>query len=313
MSLLLGIDVGTTATKGLLLDSATGVVAEAERPARLYSPHPGWAEQDPGEWWANVCSLTRELASEARIAAVGVSGMVPCTVLLDERDQPLRYSIQQNDARAVQEIEVLRRRLGAARVLARTGSDITQQSLGPRLMWLAQHEPDVWRKARTIVGSYDYIVSRLTGERTVEQNWALETGLFDMETGTWANDILEAAGGTRALLPAIRRPEEVVGTVSTSAAAETGLGVGVPVVSGTADHIGSAFAAGILDEGDVLLKLGGAGDIMLALDEVVVDERLFLDFHLLPDRYLLNGCMATSGSLVRWFQRELAGGASLDD
>ena len=313
MSLLLGIDIGTTATKALLLDPTVGVVAEAERATRLDSPHTGWAEEDPEEWWTNVCLVTRELTSDVDVAAVGVSGMVPCTVLLDENDRPLRRSIQQNDSRSVTEIDELRKRLTDARILERTGSAITQQSIGPRILWLAQHEPDVWRRTRSILGSYDYVAMRLTGERNVEQNWALETGVLDLETGTWAADVIEASGLNAAMLPPIRRPETIVGRVTASAANETGLRVGVPVVAGTADHVGSAFAAGILDDGDVLLKLGGAGDVLLAIDEPLVDERLYLDFHLLPKAYLLSGCMATSGSLLRWFQRELAQGMPLEE
>ena len=164
----------------------------------------------------------------------------------------------------------------------------------------------MWRDTRSIVGSYDYIAIRLSGERNVERNWALETGMWDLETGTWAADVLEASGSTQGMLPPVRRPETVVGVVTASAASETGLRAGVPVVAGTADHVGSAFAAGVLDDGDALLKLGGAGDILLAVDNPLVDERLYLDFHLLPDAYVLNGCMATSGTLIRWFQGELA-------
>ncbi len=311
MSLLLGIDVGTTGTKALLLDPERGVVGEAERPCTLHSIHAGWAEEDTEEWWANVRATTRELVEGADIAAVGVTGMVPCTIPLDEHGTPLRWSIQQNDARSVGEVEELRRRLEGRRILERTGSAITQQSTGPRLLWLAEHEPDVWRRTRTLMGSYDYITMMLTGERSVESNWALETGLYDLETGTWAHDVLEASGASEDLLPPVRRPDEVVGHVTAAAAAATGLKAGTPVVAGTADHIGSTFAAGILDDGDLLVKLGGAGDIMLAIDEPLVDERLYLDFHLLPDHFVMSGCMATSGSLIRWFQRVMAGGADL--
>jgi xylulokinase len=313
--LLLGIDVGTTGTKALLLDPELGPIAEAERPSQLHSSRPGWAEEDPDEWWANVCSLTRELARNADIgdvAAVGITGMVPCTILLDEHDRVLRWSVQQNDARSGVEVAELNRRLADARVLERTGSAITQQATGPRFLWFAKHEPDLWAKTRTVLGSYDYIAMRLTGERAVEANWALETGLFDFRSGAWAEDILVASGGRLALLPPIRRPDEIVGHITQEAAHQTGLPVGLPVVAGTADHIGSAFAAGILDDGDVLVKLGGAGDIMLAVDEPLVDERLYLDFHLLPGRYVMSGCMATSGSLIRWFQRVIAAGADLE-
>ncbi len=311
MSLLLGIDVGTTGTKALLLDTDRGVVAEAERPTQLHSAHPGWAEEDTAEWWANVCATTRELTGNADVVGVGVSGMVPCTILLDENLQPLRRSIQQNDARTVQEVEDLKARFAGEPILERTGSAITQQSTAPRFVWLAEHEPETWKRTRTVAGSYDYISMCLTGERFVESNWALETGLFDLTSGTWASDVLEACGASADLLPPIRRPQDVVGYVTENAALQTGIPAGVPVVAGTADHIGSTFAAGILDDGDLLVKLGGAGDIMLAVDEPLVDARLYLDYHLIPDRYVMSGCMATSGSLIKWFQREIAAGAPL--
>jgi xylulokinase len=310
MSHLLGIDIGTTATKAVVLDPR-GPEAEAERPAHLHSPQPGWAEEDTEEWWGNVRELTRELAAGREIAAVGFSGMVPCVILLDEDGRVLRRSIQQNDARTGEEIPELRERLADARVLERTGSPITQQSVGPTLMWLAKHEPAVWSRARTVLGSYDLMVFRLTGERGIESNWALESGLYDLDTGTVAADIVGAAGADPSLLPPIHRPDEIVGRVTKEAAAATGLRPGTPVVAGSADHVASAFAAGIVEEGDLLVKLGGAGDILLATEEPLIDPRLYLDFHLVPDRYLPNGCMAASGSLIRWFQANVAGGASL--
>jgi xylulokinase len=310
VSLLLGVDVGTSATKAVLLDPERGVVAQAERPAELRSPRPGWAEEDPEEWWANVCSLCRQLPV-ADVAAVGVSGMVPAVVLLDRSGRPLRPSIQQNDARAGREVEELRAALGPA-VLARTGSAVTQQSVGPTALWLARHEPQVWAATRTILGSYDYVAFRLTGELGVERNWALESGLYDLATGSWAHDLSLAAGIDPARLPRPRRPDEVVGEVTSRAAAETGLPAGTPVVAGSADHVASAFAAGVASPGDVLIKLGSAGDVLMASAEPLVDSRLYLDYHLVPGLYLPNGCMATSGSFIRWFQRELAPAASLE-
>jgi xylulokinase len=311
MSVLLGIDVGTTGTKVLLLDPEKGIVAESERPNQLHSINPGWAEEDTGEWWTNVCDATRELVDGVDVAGIGVTGMVPCTIPLDENGDPLRWSIQQNDARSGEEVEELNRRLAGTHVLERTGSAITQQSTGPRLLWLAKHEPDVWSRTRTLAGSYDYITMKLTGERTVEANWALETGLLDFAKMSWAEDVLAATGGRAELLPPVRRCNEMVGRVTAAAARETGLKEGVPVVAGTADHIGSTFASGVLEDGDLLVKLGGAGDIMLAVDEPFVDERLYLDFHLLPERFVLSGCMATSGSLIKWFQKTMGGGVSL--
>ena len=312
MSLLLGLDIGTSATKGVLLDPSSGVLAQAERPMELATPHPTWAEQDTTAWWENVCSLCRELGEHGEIGAVGVSGMVPAIVLLEAAGCPLRPSIQQNDARAAIEVEELRTELAGNRVLERTGSAVTQQSVGPTARWLARHEPALWGQTRTILGSYDYVTFRLTGERGVERNWALESGLYDLETDRWAPDVCAAAGIELDLLPPVRRADEVVGGVTSAAAAATGLRTGTPVVAGSADHVASAFAAGLVRDGDLLVKLGSAGDILLSSDELLVDERLYLDFHLVPGKYLPNGCMASSGTFIRWFQRELANGLPLE-
>jgi xylulokinase len=311
VSLLLGIDVGTSATKAIVLDPAGAVVARAKRSAELRSPRPGWAEEDPAQWWANVCSLCSELPVR-EVAAVGVSGMVPAVILLGQDGRPLRPSIQQNDARAAAEVAELRSALGPG-ALARTGSPVSQQSVGPTALWLASHEPELWRATHAILGSYDYMAYRLTGVLGVERNWALESGLYDLSTGGWADDLCAAAGIALALLPHPRRADEVVGEVTPEAAAATGLRPGTPVVAGSADHVASAFAAGIVAEGDLLIKLGSAGDILMASDEPLVDERLYLDFHLVPGKYLPNGCMAASGSFIRWFQHELAAGATLEE
>ncbi len=312
MTLLLGLDIGTSATKGILVDPDGSVVAHSERPMHLSTPKAGWVEEDPAGWWENAASLCRELVARGPVSAVGVSGMVPAVVLLGEAGRPLRPSIQQNDARAGVEVAALREDLAGGAILARTGSAITQQSVGPTALWLARHEPAVWRDTRTILGSYDYVKLRLTGQRGVERNWALESGLYDLGTGAWAPDICAAAGIDMGLLPSVRRADEVVGTVTASAAAETGLPAGIPVVAGSADHVASAFAAGLIRDGDMLVKLGSAGDILLASDQPLVDERLYLDFHLVPGKYLPNGCMASSGTFIRWFQRELGGGVALE-
>ncbi len=308
---ILGIDIGTTSTKAILFDPIRGVVAEAQRDAGLVSRHAGWAEEDTGLWWKNVCQLIRELAAGRSVAAVGVTGMVPCVVLSNNDGEVLRPSIQQNDARAIDEIAELRSALDGERILARTGAPITQQSIAPKLLWLARHEPDVWSRTALVQGSYDFIVSRLTGSAGVEANWAVESGMYDLETKSWAEDVLAAANIPPHLLPPIRQPLDIAGTVTKTAAAETGLETGVPVMTGAADHVAAAFGAGVIDEGDLLIKLGGAGDILMATNTPLIDERLFFDLHVIPGKYLPNGCMATSGSLIRWFQRELAQGRPL--
>lgn len=314
--LLLGIDIGTTATKAILAHPAGRIVAEASSPVHLHSPHSGWAEEDPEEWWQNVCDLVPQLLekaghSEEAIAAVGVSGMVPTLICLDDQGVPLRSSIQQNDARAIDEIEELQQELAEANVLGRTGSPITQQSIGPKVLWLRRHELKVMDQTAAICGSYDFIVRRLVGGgESIEANWALESGLYDLQDESWALDICAASNIEESWLGDVYQPSDVVGEVTSGEA--TGLSEGTPVVAGSADHVASAFSAGVLEEGDLLIKLGGAGDILFASETPTTDQRLFLDYHLIPGKYLPNGCMAASGSVIRWFQEHLANGTSLE-
>jgi xylulokinase len=232
--------------------------------------------------------------------------MVPTLILLDTEGNLLRRSIQQNDARAVPEIESQQHQTDAADILNRTGSAITQQSIGPKLLWIRHNEPHVIQHAVRLMGSYDYVVYRLTGKFSIERNWALESGLFDFRKEDWADDLLTLAQIDRGWLGELHYPADIAGTVSPQAAAQTGLKTGTPVVAGSADHIASAFSAGLKDEGDLLVKLGGAGDILFCLNQAEMDPRLFLDYHDIPGKFLINGCMASSGSLIRWFRNEFA-------
>jgi xylulokinase len=307
---VLGIDIGTTGVKGLLIGPGGERVAEAMAAHDLRSPYPGWAEEDPAEWWQGVQTVCRQLLHKRdprEIVAVGCSGMVPALVLLDEAGQVLRPSIQQNDARAVEEIEQLRRELDQERLFAITGGYTNQQHVGPRLMWVQRHEPEVWRRTRWVMGSYDYIVYRLTGQRSLEINWAVESGLLNIHRREWDTDLLRASGLHPELFPPVRFPTEVVGEVTPAAAEETGLAPGTPVIAGSADHVASALAAGLRENGDLLIKFGGAGDILYCLDRLETHPQLYIDYHDIPGRYLLNGCMAASGSLVKWFVTEVLG------
>lgn len=302
---IIGLDIGTTNTKGVLVARSGETVAVASREATLYSPEPTWAEGDAEQWWENSKSILGELVSAAgdghRIRALGVSGMVPTLIPLDSSGTPLRRSIQQNDARASELIAELERRFGQDRFFRLTGGSINQQVLAPKLRWLAEHEPGVFARTAVFCGSYDYITYRLTGELSAEHNWALESGLLDIEANEWSDELLALGDIDISRVPRVRASHEIVGEVSREASDETGLPAGTPVVAGVADHVASAFAAGASRDGDLLLKYGGAGDILYSLTSLVTDPRLFIDHHVVPGHYYLNGCMATSGSLVKWF------------
>lgn len=310
----LGIDVGTTGTKTVLVNSEGGIAAQTTRESELFSPRAGYAEADPDSWRRNVVDSIREVLLTSGVPArevvgLATTGMVPAVLPIGSDGSPLRRAILQNDARATEEIEEVAAALSGIDVVSLTGSAVTQQSVAPTALWLQRNEPEVWAATAALMGSYDWILVSLGAESHVEFNWALESGLFTLD-GEVFPDALEAGRIDSERLPRVLRPGEIAGALSDSAAAETGLLRGTPLVVGGADHVLSAYAAGVESPGDCLIKLGGAGDVLVATDRRVVDSRLYLDAHPTPGRWLPNGCMATSGSLIRWFQK-LTGGEEL--
>ena len=313
MNCVLGLDIGTTSTIGILIRVPDRVLSVVSRPVTLRSPHPGWAEEDPSEWWANVRSIIPELLDSAGIAAsdiagIGVTGMLPAVVLLDRDGALLRPSIQQSDGRCGDEVAQLQAEVDEAAFIAQAGNGINQQLVTAKLRWIERHEPDIFARIATVFGSYDYINWRLTDVRAVEQNWALEAGFVDLTARRLDDDLIALAHVPREALPPLVASHVPIGRVSEAAAAETGLAPGTPVMGGAADHIASAYAAGVTAAGDVLLKFGGSVDILTATDKAVPDRRLYLDYHLTPGLFMPNGCMATGGSGLNWFVDTFAKG-----
>lgn len=313
MTVVLGLDIGTTSTIGILVGLPDRILATATRPVTLSSPRAGWAEENPAEWWENVRAIIAELLQQSgldamAIKAVGVTGMLPAVVLLDAEGNVLRPSIQQSDGRCGAEVAELRQEWDEADFLKRAGNGINQQLVTAKLRWIERHEPDVFSCIATVFGSYDYINYRLTGTRAVEQNWALEAGFVDVSTGLIDDQLVRLAHVAPDVIPPKRASHEIMGVIDARGAAETGLAAGTPVVGGAADMIASALGAGVIDAGDVLLKFGGAVDILTATDVVKPDPRLFLDYHLVPGLFMPNGCMSTGGSALNWFVETFAGG-----
>jgi xylulokinase len=307
---VIGLDIGTTSTIGVLIRLPAAIVAVASRPTTLSSPRPGWAEEDPVQWWDNSCAILRELVAAApegtgAVRGLCVTGMTPALVLLDEAGAVLRPSIQQSDGRAAAEVAELAAEVDEAAFLARTGNGVNQQLIATKLRWLERHEPAAFARVRTVFGSYDYVNFRLTGRRGIEQNWALEAGLVDLADHAIHDDLVALTHVARAAFPEKHVSHCAFGTVTRAAAAASGLPEGLPVFGGAADHIASALAAGLVNPGDVLLKFGGAGDIVVASDVAKPDWRLFLDYHLVPGLYAPNGCMAASGSALNWLAANL--------
>lgn len=313
MTVVIGLDIGTTSTIGIIVGLPNKILATASRPVTLSSPHAGWAEENPADWWDNACAIISELfetsgISASAVSAIGVTGMLPAVVLLDKTGTVLRPSIQQSDGRCGTEVGELRREWNEDDFLRRAGNGINQQLVSAKLRWIEKHEPEIFSQIATVFGSYDYINYRLTGTRAVEQNWALEAGFVNVATDAIDEKLVRLAHIEPELIPPKRASSEIMGHVDERGSAETGLAIGTPVVGGAADMIASALGAGVIDAGDVLLKFGGAVDILTATDVVKPDPRLFLDYHLVPGLYMPNGCMSTGGSALNWFVDTFAGG-----
>ena len=302
--LVMGVDIGTTAVKVLVLDPKTGQYVQARsREHQLYSERPGWAEESPEDWIAGMVEAVAALKGQvdlARVRAIGVSGMVPALLLLDQEHRVLRRSIQQSDGRTGEEVAEIGQRFSPSAIFDQTGSWPNQQHILPRLLWLRRHEPAIWDRISQVVGSYDYIRGWMTGQFGVEENWAIESGLFAWKSGQWMNDLLCEFEIPKAWFSAPIAPVTLAGTLQSEPAALLGVPAGIAVVGGSADHVASALAVGIDRPGDLLIKFGGAGDILYCTDRPEFHQKLYFDRHDLADLFLLNGCMAASGSLVRW-------------
>ena len=312
---ILGIDIGTTAIKAIVLDvispSKMEIAKTVSIPHDLISLHPGWAEEDVYVWKDNLYILLSNLSKEidlSSLVAIGFTGMVPALVCLDKDNLPIRNSIQQNDMRTSLEVESLKKLLEKDdSYFNKTGSHVNSQHILPRLLWLKEHEKSCYSRIKHILGSYDYGAYLLTGTLHIESNWALESGLFSLSKEL-SEDVFDLACLERSVLPPLALPNQVVGYVTKEASLLTGIPSGIPVFAGTADHVASAYCTGARDNGDLVLKLGGAGDILLSLDHLALDDRMFIDYFCSQKcSFVLNGCTAASGSLIKWFKNEFGG------
>jgi xylulokinase len=313
MTCVVGMDIGTTSTIGILIRPPDKALAIETRPVQLFSEHPGWAEEDPEQWWNNLCDITRSLIAKSgikadEIAGIGVAGMLPALVLLDDRGRLLRRSIQQSDGRCAVEVEELRAEIDQEAFVRVAGNGVNQQLIACKLRWIEKHEPSVFNRIATVFGSYDYINFRLTGERRIEQNWALEAGFVDLGAHKVSDALTAHAHLAPSAFPSKANSHEIIGRLSAAAAGQTGLPAGLPVVAGAADFIASALASGLVRSGDALLKFGGSVDVLAISEHPTPDSRMFLDYHLVPGLYVPNGCMSTGGSALNWFVANFARG-----
>lgn len=312
--LVVGVDIGTGSTKGVLARPDGSVVATAvrEHPDAMVMPRPDHAEMDAESvWWGDVVAVCRELVASApagAVAAVCVSGLGPCLLLTDAHGDPVRPAILYGiDGRATAEIARQTARFGAEAVLDRCGTPITTQAVGPKAEWVQRHEPDVWSRARMWFSASSFAAFRLSGEYVLDHHTASQSvPLYDLGTSTWADDwYAEVMGDLPA--PRLAWSGEVVGSVTAAAAAETGLPVGTPVCAGTVDAWAEAYGAGVRRTGDLMLMYGSTMFFVQELAQPAPHPQLWNTRGVTPGSTSLAAGMSTSGSLTAWV-RELCGG-----
>ncbi len=311
--LLVGIDIGTYSSKGVLCTPSGEVLAQQQVEHGLSLPRPGWAEQDAEAiWWADCAALCRALPaaagrSPADVGAVAVSGLGPDLLPLDERGRPLRPAILYGiDTRAQAEIEQLNATFGSEALYALSGMALTSQAVGPKLLRLRNHEPEVYRRTRYVTTCSGYLVFRLTGEYVLDYHSASHFNpLFDLRRLVWT-DRFAAPIWDVARLPRLAWATEVVGQISPAAAEDTGLPVGTPVTAGTIDAVAEAISVGVTQPGDLMAMYGTTFFFILVVDELVSDPRVWATAYAFPGRYSVAAGMATTGALTRWFRDQLA-------
>ncbi|MDV3129185.1 FGGY-family carbohydrate kinase [Mycobacterium sp. 21AC1] len=318
MELLLGIDIGTGSTKGVLVDVTGSVIATETIPHSMDLPRPGWAEVDAENlWWREICQISNALMARMPgggvLAGMCVSGVGPCLVLCDSDLRPLRPAILYGiDTRAAAEIEALTAELGEANILEQGGTLLSSQAVGPKLEWVRRHEPEVFERAAGWYGSNSYIAAKLTGEYVMDHHTASQCDpLYATREFTWNLPWAQRICG-HLPLPRLVWPSDVVGTVTALAAADTGVPAGTPVSAGTVDAYSEAFSVGVRRPGDLMLMYGSTMFLVQIINEYHSDPVLWTTAGVERGTRALAAGTSTAGSLIGWLQT-VTGGASFDE
>ena len=309
----LGIDVGTFASKGVLIAEDGAILAAAAKPHKMHVPQAGWAEHRPREdWWDDFTFISNKLLADSKVRptdvkAVGASAIGPCMLPVNAAGEPLMNAVLYGvDARASREIEDLTLAIGEPVLLDRCGNALTSQSVGPKILWLQRNRPAVYAKMRKVLGATSYLVYRLTGKFVIDHYTAAGfSPLYLADTRDWSSELAPDIVDIEKL-PSLAWTTDIVGAVTPQAAAETGLAVGTPVTAGTVDAAAEALSVGVLEAGDMMIMYGSTIFIIMITASRVRDPRLWYAPWLFPHQHASMSGLATSGTLSHWFAAELA-------
>jgi xylulokinase len=297
----LGIDVGTSSVKCALLDEQGALVGQSSAPLEISRPQSGFAEQDPEDWWLATVRAAQELPAAGRgaVRALGLSGQMHGATLLDRNDRPLRPAILWNDSRSALECQELERRVPNARAI--TGNIVMPGFTAPKLLWIARHEPEIFRRTASVLLPKDYVRLKLTGERITDMSDAAGTAWLDVGRRRWSEAMLAATGLSSSHMPQLVEGSAPAGTMLAHVADQLQIHR-VVVAGGAGDNAASAAGMGVISPGQAFLSLGTSGVLFVVTDQFRPNpERAAHAFcHCLPGRWHQMSVMLSAASALDW-------------
>ena len=317
MTYFLGIDSSTTATKALLINETGRVLGMALQEYSYETPQPLWSEQEPDLWWAATAKSIRQVMAKtgvdaAAVKGIGLTGQMHGLVLLDENGEVLRPSILWNDQRSGAQCDAMRAKLGREKLIQITGNDALTGFTAPKILWVQEHEPEIWKKVCRILLPKDYVRYKLTGEFASDRAGGAGTILFDLAKRDWSPEVLHALDIPGEFLSPTFEGTDVTGTTSAAAANELDLPAGIPVFGGGGDQAAAAVGTGAVCAGVVSLSLGTSGVVFATCDGPAIEPegRLHAFCHAVPGKWHLMGVMLSAGGSLRWHRDTFAPGMS---
>ena len=309
MSHFLGIDVGTSGTKALVVGNDGEVVGSGTGHHEPVSPRGGWSEQDAHDWWPSTRKAIESACRDAgidpgEIDAIGLTGQMHGLVALDSTLKPIRPAILWNDGRCEQQCLEAERRIGIESLVELTGNRMLAGFTAPKLLWMREHEPAAFARIATVLLPKDWVRYQLSGVVAMDVSDASGTAVFDCRRCTWSDDLLALLDLPRSWWPDAAESPDVVAAVSPEAAAETGLRAGVPIVAGAGDQAASAVGTGLVDEGTIGAALGTSGVTFAPTESwrATPDGTLHAFCHAVPGRWHLMGVMLSGAGSLDWFR-----------
>jgi xylulokinase len=316
VSVLLGLDIGTGGARAVAVDEDGVVVSQASASYDLARPRPGWTEQRPEDWWDAARTVLRAVAEPHgdAIAGLGLTGQMHGSVFLDSRDRVIRPALLWNDQRTSRQAETIEARVGLERLVTIAGNPSLTGFQAPKILWLADEEPENYARVAHVLLPKDYVRLRLTGERATDASDASGTLLLDLRSRDWSPEILDALEIPGEWLPTVFEGTDVAGGVRDDIARELGLPPGLPVAAGGGDNAAAAVGLGIVRDGLVSSSIGTSGVVFAHRDALTPDPalRIHASCHAFPGAYHLMGVTLSAGAALDWWRGLLGDGSDFE-